>query len=1506
MKLLLIAVLLLSNAFGKNLLSDPYLKETDVNDREINEEEELEIVIEDYSIIYSFTITNENYFYCFSSDTENIFYKNRDYDQIPNESFFKKDDIIYVNPKGPTHDKINIKITPYPIYKELNSFQTINQNQYFFIRAEEESMAYFDSFDRNSSIYISEEFNKTILNNDTRINGKFYPINKDMIYMIKNRIYSDYSVSNFKQYVYPTALNTGDVNVNNNEINFIYLKKDGTYNLNFQESSMKKMIKLSTKTPNAKVIISKESEGYELNHENPYLELDNFSGKLELKVEESDAFIEFLYDFEETDILTDVHKEGYISEKNKVIIKIPKTQKDFSLKLDYNENIKLSLAIGLSKGNYYYSSSSNNIIDSKSNNITLIYSPFKDLEPLKDEFISLAISFEENQKINISYSQFSDIDELFDEEMDPQMCEDIKSNISKILDIYVYQDIAQNPPNIDGIPGYHHRKINLKKEIENISSENRKYYEFLQELETILTSTRDLHFSIEPFITSMGSFIYFYHVYLPFIFEIRKDENNEHRIFINKTVYFDYFDNETKEFVESHQNIPLKSINDIDPFDYIQNWSQFESCKNPHAQFTYAIQTAPRFWLSLFPVKYYSLKNDYEFDDNQIKRISYKVENPFADFQTAEFTDYVMKIRKKTYTSPLKPSMDEIKESFLISKGLKTKLKTESPEKIEWNVTLGQSSRMFKCRVDEEKKVNVIVQTSFSLQIEKFIGSILECSKLFHSNEYPVIIIESLNGGGYAIAPLILHQVLNMRTTNRCYNSYRLTDESYEYLKNYYDFYFTNMETCELVDSYEKIGQTMDHYNYNDLNIPHNRTQVMDFLFNSYRKALDQFRTDYEESPNLKKPTDIIVFTDGYSYSATSGFIKSIQKTGAGIIVGYYGNPKYNETFDFDGSQSFSSVEDLYGTDVDANLIDLGFFINGVTISETFDDSYPTGSSIPLEYQLDAVDERVEIYSQYSDELYDTFIEEGLKIHEKYKEKCNPKNEKLLKHDDNCKVINNLEKAHGGYKCNENGTWSTECMPYYCDIGYYYDRNQKKCIKECDLDYKKSLLVFEKDFSDEIQIKQNEVYYYFPSPKDEVYYVFEASDEFIDFYPRISVIDFFEEMIINKDKKSTGTLKIHTIQKDPNIIYNTAGGTFSGEYFGLYDLKFLLLYKPSEDHILYLKGISNKKSDRITLAELDNKATFNDIEKLNTTYFKEIYDELVVLKTNKPYVLSFNFDSKIFDEIYFYMQRMDYDKEIAIYSGNQNYLYLRKDNSYKLSIQDKQLNKVLKLSRFTKDSEIVIDGENIALNSNNLYYKLNENYTGDVNLKVNKADAFIEILYYSPVFKKLDFEEKQFNNLIKGYYLVSIPKNIKCEFITFEINAKENVQYSIVTGYSIPEYVYYKYIPWGEEIRETYYTLNIDNPYKNGIELMKEEQFNLLFFVFNEELNITIKIDGKSNEGKKDKKGLPTWALALIICGSVLLLILIILIIILCKRGKQVSNKEIEDKIQNLTEIGES
>ena len=55
-----------------------------------------------------------------------------------------------------------------------------------------------------------------------------------------------------------------------------------------------------------------------------------------------------------------------------------------------------------------------------------------------------------------------------------------------------------------------------------------------------------------------------------------------------------------------------------------------------------------------------------------------------------------------------------------------------------------------------------------------------------------------------------------------------------------------------------------------------------------------------------------------------------------------------------------------------------------------------------------------------------------------------------------------------------------------------------------------------------------------------------------------------------------------------------------------------MIYKPNQDHIFYLKGISNRKSGRIKYAKLDKNATFTDIENLNSTYFNEFYDELAI------------------------------------------------------------------------------------------------------------------------------------------------------------------------------------------------------------------------------------------------------------------------------------------------------
>ena len=81
-------------------------------------------------------------------------------------------------------------------------------------------------------------------------------------------------------------------------------------------------------------------------------------------------------------------------------------------------------------------------------------------------------------------------------------------------------------------------------------------------------------------------------------------------------------------------------------------------------------------------------------------------------------------------------------------------------------------------------------------------------------------------------------------------------------------------------------------------------------------------------------------------------------------------------------------------------------------------------------------------------------MEEAKKIFKKYNEdqECNPNNLDLLYDPNNkedCYTFENDPHAHGGYECdNSTKKWSKTCKPYYCDIGYYFDKYQNKCIKD--------------------------------------------------------------------------------------------------------------------------------------------------------------------------------------------------------------------------------------------------------------------------------------------------------------------------------------------------------------------------------------------------------------------------------------------------------------------------
>ena len=206
-------------------------------------------------------------------------------------------------------------------------------------------------------------------------------------------------------------------------------------------------------------------------------------------------------------------------------------------------------------------------------------------------------------------------------------------------------------------------------------------------------------------------------------------------------------------------------------------------------------------------------------------------------------------------------------------------------------------------------------------------------------------------------------------------------------------------------------------------------------------------RQKYYEYNHLKKPTEILIFTDFFSFSTTSYFIKGLQETGSAIIVWYKGNPKSNENLDASLSPS-GNILSLSGTDINKNFTECEFGITVLTFRESYNYSYQASNPTPREYLVNPVDERVNIYQRYDD-----FIKEAKKIFKKYNEeqKCNPDNLLLTYEPDNkeCYSFPKIPHVHGGYESNkETQKWSNICRPYYCDIGYYYDIYQNKCITD--------------------------------------------------------------------------------------------------------------------------------------------------------------------------------------------------------------------------------------------------------------------------------------------------------------------------------------------------------------------------------------------------------------------------------------------------------------------------
>ena len=614
--------------------------------------------------------------------------------------------------------------------------------------------------------------------------------------------------------------------------------------------------------------------------------------------------------------------------------------------------------------------------------------------------------------------------------------EDLSKTFS---DVYTFNDICKNPPQPDFNSNYHN-KVDIQKELNEIDLKDITPYEFYRKVRTIISKLKDQHIEMKWKPLDLDKF----NILGPIDYSIKEDEEGNIRIF-GECIDEDQLDNfeNSNQVVEvciDNTNTPIKSINDMDPFEFVNNFGgNFLETKNVHSTFSFKLRYHNNVPLDDYPLSLEELQNyKVEFDSGDSFETEYLITSDIdiKDEKRLRNLDEKVKISKKKILKKEKNT-----EKKLIGNSYYHLLNMYSF--VYWNY---KDEDVLKCRVDNDNEVNIYYISSFDKN--HFSKTLENCYKLFDENKYPIIIINDNNNGGIVSLSQLFLGITSPLMPIKLYNGrLRITEslKENEEIKNYINSNLTNINYC-INSSYDKLMNNTIKLDYGN-NIESELTEVFYLNNKAIHNDIEKARITMK---NKRKPTEILVYTDGYSFSAASLYLKYLKENGGAIIAQYLGNPqKKNEKFDISQSPSpifMSSTISLFSKENYKKLLkeyECELQLPGI---QSFHNS--SNAKTPLEYEISLPDEQSEIYEVFDDDNYDKFIKNAKSIFEKYKTKCNPHNKKLVNISQECDKQFNNNYTHGGYECGDNGEWSDKCVPSYCDMGYSFDEINKKCIKD--------------------------------------------------------------------------------------------------------------------------------------------------------------------------------------------------------------------------------------------------------------------------------------------------------------------------------------------------------------------------------------------------------------------------------------------------------------------------
>ena len=676
----------------------------------------------------------------------------------------------------------------------------------------------------------------------------------------------------------------------------------------------------------------------------------------------------------------------------------------------------------------------------------------------------------------ISAKKFYNATEFFEKmrnetPADENLLKEAINNTKEFLKHYIYYKVGTDPPQPDFNKSYF-PKIDFSTLFKDIKTKDTNYFDFSREFISEVFKLNDMHTS--PYFEKipLNNYAYFCPIDLITLYD---NVTNSAKMYgnLSNLIPYEYFKNSEKVFktIKNNLNTSIKTINGKNPFTFIQEFSRV-NLRNKHSTYSFHQMIYSKVYLSIpvtledlanFTVVYENGENfttDYiivntSSNDTNLKFYKSKEDNE-------KFLTFLTKERKKLNsllinTNPffipmIIKNFDELfmefeeKYDVTDNKIFLSPTKTEKKvNAIKWKYNYiardDNKTIVFQCRVDDTNKVNVMKINTCGGVYDSIpsLETAEKCANLFDENEYRIVIIIPNNIGGNPIVIYNIIELLSPYILTRNILRIKKDENMTQFIEFYNSFdLFVEINSTKKVDgNYIKEGFVSETYG--------DQTEELSkpFVWKVNQTKIEEIKKNFKHK---RKPNEIAILTSGFAFSSANILLQNFYKSGAGITIAYNGNPILPDDI-FDLGQHSSAVAGLEAfkniyPEIYEKTKNYSIGLATITCMATYHEFQE--SHIPQEYDVQIADKRIKIFQAYNDALYQTFIEEAIKVLDYYKENCNLKNKYFVKLSDECIFDNHL---HGGFRCGTDSKWNTsDCFPSYCDTGYYYNRISNSCI----------------------------------------------------------------------------------------------------------------------------------------------------------------------------------------------------------------------------------------------------------------------------------------------------------------------------------------------------------------------------------------------------------------------------------------------------------------------------